>query len=97
LLKKTGIKQRQKYKKESKQLLQDTYNGHHPRPIKKSKKTKKRLRTIANTQLREPDKKLTVAQKAIYRENFCFHSRHIRDTAAKHQKRWALRTDYLYK
>ncbi|MDR1524843.1 MAG: transposase, partial [Tannerella sp.] len=28
IAKKVGIKQRQKYKKESKQLLQDTYNGH---------------------------------------------------------------------
>jgi hypothetical protein len=36
-----GIKQRQKYKKESKQLLQDTYSGHHPGRIKKSKKAKK--------------------------------------------------------
>jgi IS5 family transposase len=46
---KAGIKQRRKYKKESKQLLRDTYNGHHPRHIKKSKKAKKRLRTIAKT------------------------------------------------
>jgi hypothetical protein len=41
IAKKEGIKQRQKYKKESKQLLQDTYNGHHPKRIKKSKKAKK--------------------------------------------------------
>jgi IS5 family transposase len=47
IAKKAGIKQRQKYKKESKQLLRDTSNGHHPRRIKKSKKAKKRLRTIA--------------------------------------------------
>jgi IS5 family transposase len=38
---KAGVKQRQKYKKESKQLLRDTYNGHHPRRIKSQRKPKK--------------------------------------------------------
>jgi IS5 family transposase len=74
---KAGIKQRRKYKKESKQLLRDTYNGHHPRRIKKSKKAKKRLRTIANIQLRELDKKLTVEQKALYKESLALYKRAV--------------------
>jgi IS5 family transposase len=35
------IKQRQKFKKESKQLLRDTYNGQHPKRSKQAKKAKK--------------------------------------------------------
>jgi IS5 family transposase len=87
---KAGVKQRQKYKKESKQLLRDTYNGHHPRRIKKSKKAKKRLRTIANTQLREPDKKLTVEQKAFYREQLALYKRAVNQQKTDKNKVYSL-------
>jgi len=60
---KEGIKQRQKFKKESKQLVRDTYNGNHPKRVKKSRKAKKRLKTIANKMLRELDRKMTENQK----------------------------------
>jgi hypothetical protein len=62
------ITQRSKYKKESKQLLQDTYNGKHPKRAKKAKKAKKRLRTIANAQLRELERKMSESQKSFYRK-----------------------------
>ena len=58
-----GIKQRQRYSLESKQLLRDTYNGKHP---KWARKAKKRLRTIANTQLRELGRKVNEEQKNRY-------------------------------
>ena len=63
-----GIKQRQKFKKESKQLLRDTYNGHHPKRKKQSRKAKKRLKTLANKQLRELERKMTEEQKAKHKD-----------------------------
>jgi len=62
-----GITQRQKYKKESKQLLRDTYNGQHPKRAKKARKAKKRLKTLANKMLRELDRKMTEGQKTGYK------------------------------
>jgi IS5 family transposase len=60
---KEGIQQRQRYTRESKQLVRDTYNGKHPKRAKKAKKSKKRLKTIANTQLRELERKMNDSQK----------------------------------
>jgi IS5 family transposase len=65
---KEGIKQRQKFTKESKQLLRETCNGKHPKRAKKAKKAKKRLKTIANYQLRELDRKMTEEQKVFYKK-----------------------------
>jgi IS5 family transposase len=61
-----GIKQRHKFKQESKQLLRDTYNGQHPKRVKQAKKAKKRLKTIANKVLRELDVKMSEKQKIFY-------------------------------
>jgi IS5 family transposase len=46
LAKKEGIKQRQKFTKESQQLPRETYNGKHPKRAKKARKAKKRRKTI---------------------------------------------------
>jgi IS5 family transposase len=63
-----GIKQRCKYKKESKELVRQTCNGKHPKRAKAAGKAKKRLKTIANAQLRELERKMTEAQSARYKE-----------------------------
>ena len=63
-----GIKQRQKFIKESKQLVRATYNGQHPKRIKQAKKAIKRLKTIANKVLRELDRKMTEAQEVCYKK-----------------------------
>jgi IS5 family transposase len=63
-----GIKQRQEYIKESKQLLRETCNGKHSKRAKKSKKAKKRLKTIANCQLRELNGKMSEKQKFRYKK-----------------------------
>jgi len=60
---KEGIKQRQRYTRESKQLVRQTYNGKHPKRAKQARKAKKRLKTIANTQLRELERKMNDSQK----------------------------------
>lgn len=65
---KEGVKQRQHYTRESKQLVRDTYNGKHPKRVKKAGKAKKRLKTIANRQLRELDRKMTNQQKNQYKK-----------------------------
>lgn len=52
------IDQRQSYLRVSKQLLRDSYNGHHPRRAAKAKKARRKLRTIAGRLLRELDRKL---------------------------------------
>ena len=74
---KNGIKQRQKYKKESKQLVRDTYNGQHPKRAKQSKKARIRLKTIANKLLRELDRKMTKEQKSIYKNDLELYQRAV--------------------
>jgi IS5 family transposase len=74
---KEGINQRQKHKKESKQLVRDTYNGKHPKRSKKAKKAKKRLKTIANKQLRELDRKMTEEQKNHYQNDLNLYKRAV--------------------
>ena len=54
----SGVSQRQSYVRVSKGLLQDTYNGNHPKRRKKAKKAARKLKTIAGRQLRELDRKL---------------------------------------
>jgi IS5 family transposase len=53
-----GVKLRRSYRRESKQLLRDSYNGNHPRRAKQAKKARKRLKTIANAQIRDIHRKL---------------------------------------
>ena len=65
IAKKEGIIQRQRYTRESKQLVRDTYNGKHPKRVKKANKAKRRLKTIANALLRELDRKMDEAQKRL--------------------------------
>jgi IS5 family transposase len=72
-----GITQRQRYTRESKQLVRDTYNGNHPKRSKQAKKAKKRLKTIANKLLRELDKKMSDAQKSFYKNDFELYKRAV--------------------
>ena len=62
----SGIKQRHKFIKESKQLVRATHNGKHPKRAKQAKKAVNRLKTIANKKLRELDSKMSEPQKACY-------------------------------
>jgi IS5 family transposase len=71
---KDGIEQRQKFIKKSKWLLRETYNGKHPR---QAKKAKKRLKTIANHQLHELNRKMTEEQKALYRQKLVLYDRAV--------------------
>src|SRR5215469_11660182 len=86
----TGVKQRQKFKKESKQLVRDTYNGQHPKRVKKAKKAKKRLKTIANKMLRELDRKMTEEQKNIYKTNIDIYKRAVNQQKTDKDKIYSL-------
>nr|WKN37955.1 IS5 family transposase [Tunicatimonas sp. TK19036] len=59
IAKKEHISQRQSYVRVSKQLLRDCYNAIHPNRAKKAHKARRKLRTIANRQVRELARKLT--------------------------------------
>jgi IS5 family transposase len=72
---KEGIKQRQRYTRESKQLVRDTYNGKHPKRAKRSNKAKRRLKTIANIQIRELQRKMSEDQRNRYEKDLDFYNR----------------------
>jgi len=73
----SGIELRRSYRRESKQLLRDTYNGTHPKRAKQAKKAKKRLKTIANTQLRDLEKKMTPDQEAAHQDTLDLYKRAV--------------------
>ena len=87
---KEDIKLRCKYKKESKELFGDTYNGKHPKRAKKAKKAKKRLKTIANTQLRELERKMNGTQKAAYKEKLELYRRAVNQEKTDKNKIYSL-------
>jgi IS5 family transposase len=90
LAKKEGIEQRQKFTKESRQLLRETYNGKHPKRAKKAKKAKKRLKTIANHQLRELERKMTEGQQSLYKKELEFYSRAVNQQKNDKEKIYSL-------
>jgi IS5 family transposase len=60
IAKEEGIKLRRSYKRTSKQLVRDTYNGTHPKRRKKANAAKRKLATIAGRLVRELDRKLPI-------------------------------------
>jgi IS5 family transposase len=77
IAKQEGIEQRQRYTRESKQLLRDTYNSRHPKRVKQARKARKRLKTIANIQLRELERKMNETQKQQYAKDFGLFNRAV--------------------
>jgi len=87
---KEGINQRQRYTRESKQLVRDTYNGKHPKRIKQARKAKKRLKTIANTQVRELERKMSEEQKTKYEKDFSLYKRAVNQQQGDANKVYSL-------
>ncbi len=54
----SNIKLRRSYKRTSKQLVRETYNGTHPKRRKKANAAKRKLKTIAGRLIRELERKL---------------------------------------
>jgi len=68
--KKDGVVLRRSYKRTSKQLLRDSYNGSHPRRHKKAKASRGKLKTIAGRLVRELERKLALGEFATELELF---------------------------
>jgi IS5 family transposase len=91
---KEGIKQRQRYTRESKQLVRDTYNGKHPKRAKQARKAKKRLKTIANIQLRELERKMNEEQKKRNVEDFKLYNRAVNQQKNDKDKVYSLHKSF---
>lgn len=87
---KEGINQRQRYTRESKQLVRDTYNGKHPKRVKQAKKSKRRLKTIANTQVRELERKMSQEQLNQYNKEFDLYKRAVNQQKGDTDKVYSL-------
>ena len=87
---KEEIRQRQRFTRESKQLLRDTYSGKHPKRAKKARKAQKRLKTIANKMLRELDRKMTEDQKSIYGKKLALCTRAVNQQKTDSDKVYSL-------
>jgi len=86
----TGIKLRRSYRRESKQLLRDSYNGNHPRRAKQAKKARKRLKTIANVQIRDLQRKMSATQAAAYQERLALYHHTANQSRHDHDKVYSL-------
>ena len=86
----TGIRLRRSYVRESKQLLRHSYNGKHPKRMKKAKKARKRLRTIANAQIRDLKRKLDTRQAQKYQEKLSLYYRACNQKPHDHDKVYSL-------
>ena len=85
-----GIKLRRSYRRESKQLLRDSYNGKHPSRMKLAKKARKRLKTIANTQIRDLQRKMNETQKAVYKEKLELYQQAVNQQVHDRDKVYSL-------
>jgi len=72
---KEGVKQRQSYKRVSKNLVRTTYNGKHPRRRKNANKAQRKLKTIAGRVVRELLKKLPEEILKNYEEELMLYQR----------------------
>ena len=90
LAEKQGIALRRSYRRESKQLLRDTYNGTHPKRVKGSRKAQKRLRTIANAQLRDLERKMTELQRSAYAQDLALYKRAVNQQQQDKDKIYSL-------
>jgi IS5 family transposase len=77
IAKKAEVTLRRSYSRESQQLLRATYNGNHPRRARQAKKARKRLQTIANTQLRDLERKMNGWYRCIFKEELGLYQRAV--------------------
>jgi Transposase domain (DUF772). len=90
LAEKLEISQRQRYTRVSKQLLRDTYNGKHPKRVKKAVKAQKRLKTIANVLLRELERKMTDSQLQYYQKERSLYKQAVNQKKDDKEKIYSL-------
>ena len=88
--KRLDIKLRRNYTRESKQLLRDTYNGKHPQRVKQANKARRRLKTIANAQLRDLERKLSDYQLSTFQEKLALYKRAVNQKKTDKDKVYSL-------
>jgi IS5 family transposase len=71
---KEGIQVRRSYRRESKQPVRDSYNGKH---LRRAKKAKKRLKTIANALIRDVERKTSEGRREARREQLALYRRAV--------------------
>ena len=91
---KEGINQPQRYTRESKQLVRDTYNGKHPKRAKKARKSNRRLKTIANALLRELERRMSQEQKNRYLQEFNLYKQTVNQQKDDTNKVYSLHTPF---
>jgi IS5 family transposase len=90
IAKRQDIKLRRSYTRESKQLLRETYNGKHPKRIKQANKARRRLKTIANTQLRDLERKLSDYSLSSIQEKLALYKRAVNQKKTDKDKVYSL-------
>lgn len=81
---KENLKQRQTYKRTSKQLLRDTHNSNHPKRRKKAIKAQQKLKTLAGRQLRELERMLDKQSMEKYADQLALFWKALQQS--KHDK-----------
>lgn len=90
IARKEGTHQRQSYKRVSKQLVRDTYNGKHPRRAKRAKKAREKLRTIAGRLVRELERELPARALARYRDELGLYKKTLSQERGDRDKTYSL-------
>ena len=91
--KKSNIKLRRSYKRTSKQLARDTYNGTHPKRRKKSNAAKRKLKTIAGRLVRELERKLP---KEVYSKELELYKKVLAQEKTSKNKIYSLHEPEVY-
>jgi IS5 family transposase len=90
LAKSQDIKMRRSYTRESKQLLRDTYNSKHPKRVKQANKARRRLKTIANIQLRDLERKMSLIQRNSFQAKLALYKRAVNQEKNDKEKVYSL-------
>ena len=71
------IKLRSTYTRANKRLHRERYNGTHPKGVQQANKVLMRLKTIANAQLRDLERKMCEDQQAFYGKDLALFKRAV--------------------
>jgi IS5 family transposase len=71
-------------------MLRDSYNGKHPQRVKRAKKARKRLKTIANVQIRDLKRKMNSTQEVAYLERLQLYHSAVNQKPHDHDKVYSL-------
>ena len=94
IAKQEGVKQRQTYKKESKNLLRETHNAKHPKRMKNAKKAQQHLRILASRQVRELRRLLSEELQKKYKKQLEIYERILAQERLTKDKIYSIHKPY---